>query len=86
MREKTLTQRSQFSLYQLRDNIIERRNQKPNERARLVGLSGIDASGKCFIAGRLARDLKAHSFSRKSTRRISISRSGSRSELDKKRR
>ena len=43
----------------LRDNIIERRRQTSDDRACLVGISGIDASGKGFVARRLSDEIEA---------------------------
>jgi uridine kinase len=42
----------------LRDSIIECRKQTHRDRASLVGISGIDASGKGYVSGRLASRLK----------------------------
>jgi uridine kinase len=38
--------------------ILSKRKQIPVERSLLVGISGIDASGKGFVAGRLAKELE----------------------------
>lgn len=49
-------------LEELRDTILERRLATPRETALLVGISGIDASGKGFIASQLATGLEAGGF------------------------
>ena len=46
-----------LQLEPLISEIVARRRRIPAERALLVGLSGIDASGKGFVAERLARSL-----------------------------
>ena len=43
----------------LRDNTIACRRQTPVDRACLVGISGIDASGKGFVSGQVASQLEA---------------------------
>jgi uridine kinase len=42
----------------LRDNIIERSKQTPDDHACLVGISGIDAGGKGYIARQLLAELE----------------------------
>jgi adenylylsulfate kinase-like enzyme len=47
-----------LTIKEVRDRIIECRQETPRERANLVGISGIDASGKGFIAEQLADELE----------------------------
>jgi uridine kinase len=48
-----------MNIDQLRDRVIERRKQTPGTRACLAGISGIDASGKGYIARQLLDELEA---------------------------
>jgi uridine kinase len=47
---------------EVKQGIVELCQRTPHDRACLVGVSGIDASGKGFIASRLSSDLEAAGF------------------------
>ena len=47
-------------LDQIKTSILKMRREMPNEQAMLVGISGIDASGKGFVSSKLADELAGH--------------------------
>ena len=51
-----------FRMTSLLQSILDCRREVPTEHALLVGISGIDASGKGYVAERLVSDLESHGY------------------------
>lgn len=59
---KPAVRRPEESLFELLHRITDVRERTPRGLAALIGVSGIDASGKGYIAGRLANDLEQRGY------------------------